>query len=84
MNPDHIFKGLCAAVIAVMLIYYIRREKKLISLLFGSLSGIAGLLLLNKYGTLIGAEAPLNAFNTAASCVLGLPYVICLAVMNHF
>lgn len=84
MNPDYIFKGLCAAVVVIMMIYYIRRERKLLSLIFGCITGLAGLMLLNKYGLYIGTDIPLNLFNVISSCVLGIPYVICIAVLEQF
>ncbi|MBQ8297372.1 MAG: pro-sigmaK processing inhibitor BofA family protein [Ruminococcus sp.] len=83
MTADQIFKGVCAAVIFVMLIYYIRRERKLRSILFGALTGAAALFILNKYGGYIGVEIPLNVFNLAGSTILGVPFVICLVILRQ-
>lgn len=81
---ENIFRGLCAAVILIMLIYYIKREHRIRSLLFGGLTGAAALIILNKYGGFIGVDVPLNIFNFAGSTVLGVPFVICLAILKQF
>ncbi|MCR4795264.1 MULTISPECIES: pro-sigmaK processing inhibitor BofA family protein [Ruminococcus] len=82
MDTEMIFRSLCCAVIAIMMIYYFRREKKLLSFLTGAVTGGAALFIVNKYGMMIGADIPLNLFNTVGSVVLGVPFVIFLVIMN--
>lgn len=84
MTADLLFKGVCAAVLLIMLIYYLKRERKIISFLFGALTGAAALIVLNKYGSLIGVNIPLNTFNVSGSTILGVPFVVCLAVIKQF
>ncbi|MCD7810743.1 MAG: pro-sigmaK processing inhibitor BofA family protein [Ruminococcus sp.] len=84
MTTDNIFWGICAAIVLVMFIYYIKRERKLLSFLFGGLTGFIALVILNKYGTLIDIDVPLNSFNIAGSAVLGVPFVILLVIMSQF
>lgn len=83
MTADNIFKIVCAAVIIIMLIYYIKRERKILSMLFGALTGAAALIILNKYGGVIGVDIPLNLFNLSGSVVLGVPFVICLVILKQ-
>jgi hypothetical protein len=82
METETIFKLLCGAVVAIMLIYYLRREKKLMSVLTGVVTGGAALFIVNKYGAFIGADVPLNLFNVLGSAVLGVPFVIFIVIMN--
>lgn len=83
MTAENIFKAVCIAAAGIMLIYYIKRERKILSFLFGALTGAAALIILNKYGGLIGAEIPLNIFNVGGSVVLGVPFVICLVILKQ-
>lgn len=83
MTAENIFKAVCIAAAGIMLIYYIKRERKILSFLFGALTGAAALIILNKYGGLIGAEIPLNIFNVGGSFVLGVPFVICLVILKQ-
>ena len=82
METETIFKLLCGAVVTIMLIYYLRREKKLMSVLTGVVTGGAALFIVNKYGAFIGADVPLNLFNVLGSAVLGVPFVIFIVIMN--
>lgn len=82
METDTLFKIICGAVTVIMLIYYLRREKKLMSMLVGAVTGGAALFIVNKYGAFIGAEVPINLFNLAGSAVLGVPFVIFIVIMN--
>ena len=82
MDTDLIFKTVCGVVIAIMIIYYFRREKKLMSLIAGVLTGEAALFILDKYGEIIGIDVPLNIFNVLGSAVLGVPFVVFIAVVN--
>lgn len=84
MSAEMIFKFVCGAVSVIMMIYYLRREKKVFSVLFGALTGIAALTIVNKYGGMLDIEIPLNLFNVGGSAVLGVPFVICLVILNTF
>lgn len=81
MTAEMIFKAVCTVVSIIMLIYYLKREKKVFSALFGAFTGIAALMVINKYGGLLDIEIPLNLFNVGGSVVLGVPFVICLVIL---
>lgn len=83
MTSEMIFKAACAVVSVIMLIYYLRREKKVFSVLFGALTGIAALTIVNKYGGMLDIEIPLNMFNVGGSIVLGIPFVVCLVILTQ-
>ncbi len=83
MNTDMIFYLICATAVLIMLIYYMRRKSRISSFLFGSLTGLAALVLLNKYGIYIGADLPLNTFNICGSAVLGIPFVACMIIVKY-
>lgn len=83
MTAETIFKAICTAVAVIMLIYYLRREKKAFSVLFGALTGITALTIVNKYGGMLDIEIPLNLFNVGGSVVLGVPFVICLVILTQ-
>ena len=82
MNTEVIFTAVCAVLTIIIIIYYSKRPNRVLSVLFGTFTGIASLLLLSRYGRTIGLEAMLNPFNLAGSAVLGIPYVIGIAIMN--
>lgn len=82
MDTDFIFAAVCGVVILIMAVYYLKREKRLKALLFGSLTGLAALFILNKYGGNFDTELPLNTFNLCGSAVLGVPFVICLVILK--
>jgi len=73
---------MCSGVILIMTVYYFSRKKRLPVILFGTLTGFLALVLFNKYGSFIGAELPLNAFNTVGSVVLGVPFVVCMVILK--
>ena len=83
MDSGIIFKALCGIIPFIMFIYYIRREKKILSFLIGAITGCAALFIVNEYGCLIGISIPLNLFNIAGSAVLGAPFVLFLVIMNY-
>ena len=83
MTADVIFRIACAAVILIMLIYYMRRKKRLLSILTGAITGLAALILLNKFGEFAGIDVALNTFNLVGSSVLGVPFVITLVILNY-
>lgn len=82
MDAEKLFYGICAAVILIMIIYYFRRERKIFSLFFGAATGFIALHLVNKYGIYIDTDIPLNTFNVIGSTVLGVPFVLCLVILN--
>lgn len=82
MNTETIFFLICAATVLIMLIYYCKRQKKFSTALFGIITGLAALFLVNKFGGIIGAELPLNTFNVCGSAVLGVPFVACLVIIK--
>lgn len=83
MNTETIFFLTCAAVVLIMIIYYGKRQKRFSTAIFGTLTGLAALILVNKYGGIIGAELPLNVFNLCGSAVLGVPFVACLIIIKY-
>lgn len=83
MNTETIFFMTCAAVVLIMIIYYGKRQKRFSTAIFGTLTGLAALVLVNKYGGIIGAELPLNTFNICGSAVLGVPFVACLVIIKY-
>lgn len=80
---DVIFYLICGGAAVVMAVYYLRRRHRLSSALFGSISGISALLLLNFFGEAFGAQLPLNVFNVCGSLVLGAPFVASLVIITH-
>ncbi|MCM1507147.1 MAG: pro-sigmaK processing inhibitor BofA family protein [Ruminococcus flavefaciens] len=83
MNTDLVFGAVCTVVVLTMLIYYMRRERKILSFVFGAFTGMTALFILNRYGGAIGAEIPLNIFNVGGSAVLGVPFVAGLVVLKY-
>lgn len=83
MRTDLIFWLICGIAVFVMFIYYSRRDRKILSFIFGSFTGIAALFIMNRYGGTIGAEIPLNIFNVSGSAVLGVPFVAGLVVLKY-
>jgi hypothetical protein len=82
MDTEMIFRIGCAAVIIIVAIYYFRREKKVLSLFIGAVTGCAALFIVNKYGGMLGVDIHLNLFNAVGSIVLGVPFVVFLVIMN--
>jgi len=64
-----------------MLITYISRRKRLLSFIFGSAGGIIALFLVCRYGSEIGINIPMNIFNLCGSGILGIPFVVFLAII---
>lgn len=82
MTTDSILYIMYGLTVLVMLIYYIKRRRKFLSAFFGVFSGLAALVLLNKFGGGLGIELPLNIFNICGSAVLGIPFVALLIIVN--
>lgn len=82
MTVEMIFRIICVAAVLVMVIYYVRRKRRILSLLTGAITGFAALVLINKYGGLAGISISLNTFNISGSTVLGVPFVIGLVLIN--
>lgn len=83
MNNEVLFYIICGVSAAVMLIYYLKRKHKVTSAVFGSMSGIAALLIANRFGGAVGAELPLNTFNVCGSAVLGAPFVAGMVIIKY-
>lgn len=83
MSTNELFYLICSAAAFIMVIYYLRRKKKLTSVFFGAITGAAALIAVNKFGDIIGTDIPLNAFNLTGSCILGVPFVICLVLLEQ-
>ena len=83
MDTGMIFWLVCGAVLAAMIVYYARRKHKLLSVLFGSSSGLAALLLVNRFGGELGAYLPLNLFNVCGSTALGAPFVAAMIICKY-
>lgn len=83
MRNDLIFWLICGVAVLVMLVYYSRRDRKILSFIFGSFTGMTALFILNRYGGAIGAEIPLNIFNVGGSAFLGVPFVAGLVVLKY-
>ena len=77
-----IFWSLCGAAVLAMIIYYATRLKRLKTVLYGIITGIVSLLLVNYFGNRFGAVLPLNIFNVSGSIILGVPFVICMIIFN--
>ncbi len=65
-----------------MLVYYLRRQHPIRSMLVGSLSGFIALLLVHYGGNLFGYSPPLNVLHLVQSLVLGVPGVILMTVLH--
>lgn len=83
MSAETIFYLVCGVSAAIMLVYYLKRKRKVTSLLFGSVSGLTALLLTNYFGASAGADIPLNLFNVCGSAVLGVPFVAGMIVVKY-
>ncbi|MCM1314568.1 MAG: pro-sigmaK processing inhibitor BofA family protein [Muribaculaceae bacterium] len=79
MDSDTIFIIICCSVIMIMILYYMKRERKILSMLFGALTGMAALFILNKFN----ADIPLNIFNLSGSAILGAPFVAGLVLLKY-
>lgn len=83
MSTEMIFYLVCGISAAIMLIYYIKRRRRLISAFFGVFSGLAALFLMNRFGGAIGGDLPLNAFNVGGSMLLGIPFVALMIIIKY-
>ena len=82
MTANSLFVLMCCTAAAVMLFYYHSRKRKVRSVLFGSVTGFAGLLLLEHFGGVFGGEVPLNCFNVCRSLLLGVPFDLCIVLLR--
>lgn len=78
--PGLIFYGAFVLAAAVMLIYYMRREKPVRSAVLGMVSGAAALLAVHYLEFL--PTVPLNGFTAFVALVLGIPGVIFMALIT--
>ena len=83
MNFDILFYSICAVVLLIMIIYYLKRKHKFLSALFGSCSGLTALFLVNYFGGMLGTNLPINVFNLCGSIVLGAPFVAAMVVIRY-
>lgn len=81
MDSEKIFYIICAIAVLLMLIVYITRKRRVLSFIFGSVSGMTALFLLCRCGAEIGVDVPFNVFNLCGSGVLGIPFVVFLAII---
>ena len=79
MNPDIIFIIICSLSVITMFIYYNKRENKILSVIFGAVTGMIALFILNKFNT----DIPLNIFNISGSAVLGVPFVAGIVLLKY-
>lgn len=84
MNTEVIFYSVCALTAAIMFIYIRRRRKWLSTAIFGIISGLAALFLINSFGDGFGVHIPLNIFNLSGSVVLGVPFVAAMVILGMF
>ena len=78
-----IFWGIWAVLGLIMLLYYLRRKRRVLSLLVGAGSGLLALLVVHYGGCLVGISPVLNPLHLVQSAVLGVPGVILMVVL-HF
>ena len=78
-----IFWGIWAVLGLIMLLYYLRRKRRVLSLLVGAGSGLLALLVVHYGGRLVGISPVLNPLHLVQSAVLGVPGVILMVVL-HF
>lgn len=78
-----IFWGIWAVLGLIMLLYYLRRKRRVLSLLVGAGSGLLSLLVVHYGGSLVGISPALNPLHLVQSAVLGVPGVILMVVL-HF
>ena len=75
--------GIWAVLGLIMLLYYLRRKRRVLSLLVGAGSGLLALLVVHYGGSLVGISPVLNPLHLVQSAVLGVPGVILMVVL-HF
>ncbi len=80
---DVIFWGIWAVLGVLMLLYYLRRKRRFLSMLVGAGSGILALFVLHYGGSWIGFAPALNLLHLLQAAILGVPGVILMAVL-HF
>lgn len=77
-----IFRILGAVIGLFMLRYYIRRKKRVISALIGSVSGLLALWAVCHWGGQFGIFIRPDWFSITTSAVLGVPGVIFIVIVN--
>ncbi len=70
--------GLC------LLWLYMHLKRRILSLLLGSLTGLASLVLLHLFGGAVGFVPPLNLTNLLVSGLLGVPGTLLLTAAHFF
>lgn len=84
MNTEVIFYSVCALTAVIMFIYIRRRRKWLSTAIFGIISGLAALFMINSFGDGFGVHIPLNTFNLCGSVILGVPFVAAIVILGMF
>ena len=78
-----IFWGIWAVLGLIMLLYYLRRKRRVLSLLVGAGSGLLALLGGHYGASLVGISPVRNPLHLVQSAVLAVPGVILMVVL-HF
>jgi hypothetical protein len=81
---DIVFYGIWVIVGIIMLVYYTKRKRTLMSSIIGMGSGMAALLILHYFGSGINFTPELSMFNTMTALILGVPGVVLMLVINLF
>lgn len=77
-----VFRVLGGLLTLIMLGYYIRRRRRVLSALIGSLSGLAALWAVCRWGGMLGIFIRPDWFTVITSAVLGIPGVIFIIIVN--
>ncbi len=70
--------------LVLLVVFYIRRRRRIRTFLLGGISGLACLILLHCYGGVIGFTPTLCWFNLCISTFLGIPGVVLLYLAELF
>jgi hypothetical protein len=79
-----VFWAIWGALALFMGCFYLRCAHKIRSLLRGTLTGVAALLLLHYLGSWIGFVPEVSLFNLMQAAVLGVPGVVWMTVFHFF
>lgn len=83
LTPPRLLLVIAVAASLIMVYETLRRTHRLRTMLLGSGSGIAALILLHCYGGAIGLYLPLTLLHTGMAAVLGIPGVLLMAALSH-
>lgn len=82
MIENILFYAICGCSVLAMAVYHRRRRRTFLSVLTGSLTGIAALMLTEKLTRGLDIEIVLSPFNIIGSLILGIPYSVILVIVN--